>query len=95
MGVNEDEVKAHQRLLDEEAQVKERIDARGNRWRKVYFGGGVHFRNWLDQSIELCGKQNVEVEEVAIKGLQCFDEGGEKLYRIWVKDTKTRILDHS
>ena len=91
MDVNDDEVKAHQKLLDEEAQIKEKIDARGNRWRKVYFGGGVHFRNWLDQTIELRGKQNVEVEEVAVKGLQCFEQVGEKMYRIWVKDTRTRL----
>jgi len=91
MDVNEDEVKIHQKLLDVEAQVKEKVDAQGNRWRKVYFGGGVHFRNWLDQSIELCGKQNVEVEEVEAKGLHCFEHGGEKMYRIWIKDTKNRL----
>lgn len=91
MDMNDSEVKAHQKLLEEEAQVKEKIDTHGNRWRKVYFGGGVHFRNWLDQSIELCGKQNVEVEEIAVKGLQCFEQGGEKMYRIWVKGTKNRL----
>jgi hypothetical protein len=91
MDMNDNEVKAHQKLLDEEAQVKEKIDTHGNRWRKAYFGGGVHFQNWLDQSIELCGKQNVEVEEVAVKGLQCFEQGGEKMYRIWVKDVKNRL----
>ncbi len=90
MDVDDEEVKAHQKLLDDEAQVKEKVDEHGNRWRKVYFGGGVHFRNWLDQSIELCGKDNVQVEEVTARGLKCFEEGGEKMYRIWVRDTKSR-----
>ena len=65
--------------------VRERVDGEGNIWRKVYFGGGAHFRNWLDQTIELCGKENVEVEEIDSRGFKCFEEGGEKMYRIWVK----------
>jgi hypothetical protein len=90
MDVDDEEVKEHQKLLDDEALIKEKVDEHGNRWRKVYFGGGVHFRNWLDQSIELCGKDNVQVEEVAARGFKCFEEGGEKMYRIWVRDTKDR-----
>lgn len=89
MDVDDEEVKAHQKLLDDEAHIKEKVDEHGTRWRKVYFGGGVHFRNWLDQSIELCGRDNVQVEEVAARGFKCFEEGGEKMYRIWVKDTKS------
>ena len=65
--------------------IRERVDGEGNIWRKVYFGGGAHFRNWLDQTIELCGKENVEVEEIDSRGFKCFEEGGEKMYRIWVK----------
>ena len=83
-----EEDKAHQRLLDEEARIKEKIDKRGNKWRKVYFGGGPHFRNWLEQTIELCGKENVEVQEVDLPGLECFAMAGEKMYRIWVREKK-------
>ena len=71
--------------MAEEDLVRERVDEKGNIWRKVYFGGGAHFRNWLDQTTELCGKENVEVEEIDARGLKCFEEGGEKMYRIWVK----------
>lgn len=73
-----------QRLAEEDL-VREKIDASGRRWRKVYFGGGPHFRNWLEQSRELCGDANVEVEEIESKGLACFDQAGEKMYRIWVR----------
>jgi hypothetical protein len=65
-----------------EEQVRERVDEKGNRWRKVYFGGGEHFRNWLEQCREL---GEVEVEEIDSKGFKCFEEGGEKLYRIWMR----------
>ncbi len=73
--------------LAQEEKVRERIDASGDRWTKVYFGGGEHFRNWLDQTIELKGEENVEVEEIDSKGFQCFEASGEKVYRIWVKAT--------
>ena len=62
--------------------IRERADAEGYKWRKVYFGGGEHFKNWLDQCREL---GEVMVEEVDFTGYKCFEEGGEKLYRIWVK----------
>jgi hypothetical protein len=68
--------------IAQEEQVKEKVDEKGNRWRKVYFGGGEHFRNWLTQCKELGG---VEVEEVDSKGFKCFEAGGEKLYRIWMR----------
>jgi hypothetical protein len=71
-----------QERMAEEELVRERIDAKGNRWRKVYFGGGEHFENWLAQCREL---GEVMVEEVDSKGYKCFEEGGEKLYRIWLK----------
>jgi hypothetical protein len=70
-----------ERMAREES-VKERIDEKGNKWRKVYFGGGAHFENWLDQCREL---GEVEVEETDATGFKCFEEGGEKLYRIWLK----------
>jgi hypothetical protein len=76
--------------LAEEELVRERTDEKGNMWRKVYFGGGPHLKNWLDQTIELCGKENVEVEEVDAKGLKCFEEGGEKVYRIWVRKSAAK-----
>jgi coproporphyrinogen III oxidase-like Fe-S oxidoreductase len=33
-----------QRMAEEE-MIRERIDENGNRWTKVYFGGGAHLRN--------------------------------------------------
>ncbi|MEA2039623.1 MAG: hypothetical protein U9N82_07290 [Thermodesulfobacteriota bacterium] len=67
--------------------ITEKTDDQGNRWRKVYFGGGQHFENWLAQCKEL---GEVMVEEVESTGYKCFEMAGEKLYRIWVKmdDTK-------
>lgn len=79
---------AAQRIADE-YEVQEKVDAEGNSWRKVYFGGGAHFQNWLDQVRELRGEENVETEEVDSRGFQCFEEGGEKLYRIWVREKTT------
>ncbi len=69
-----------------EERIQEKVDGEGNRWKKVYFGGGAHFRNWLDQCLELWGEDNIEVEEMDSTGFQCFEEGGEKMYRIWLKD---------
>jgi hypothetical protein len=77
-----EESKERERLAQEEL-VKEKIDAQGNKWRKVYFGGGAHFRNWLEQCREL---GEVEVEEVDSSGFKCFEEAGEKMYRIWMKE---------
>jgi hypothetical protein len=71
-----------QERMAEEELIRERVDAKGDKWRKVYFGGGKHFINWLDQCREL---GEVMVEEVDSAGYKCFEEGGEKLYRIWVK----------
>jgi hypothetical protein len=76
------EEEERERLAREEL-VRERVDEKGNKWRKVYFGGGAHFRNWLEQCREL---GEVEVEEVDSKGFRCFEESGEKLYRIWMKE---------
>ena len=72
----------NKRMAQEEL-IREQIDENGTKWRKVYFGGGLHFRNWLEQCKEL---GEVRVEEVDSTGLSCFEEGREKLYRIWVKE---------
>jgi len=74
--------KTIQERMADEVRVKEKIDDQGNRWTKVYFGGGEHFKGWLAQCEEL---GEVLVEEVDPTGYRCFDEAGEKLYRIWVK----------
>jgi len=76
-----------QERVAEEELVQERIDEEGNTWRKVYFGGGEHFENWLAQCREL---GEVIVEEVDSRGYKCFEEGGEKLYRIWMKIDVTK-----
>jgi len=68
--------------MAEEEKLIERVDARGVKWKKVYFGGGEHFKNWLAQCREL---GEVEVEEVNSRGYKCFEEAGEKLYRIWLR----------
>jgi len=70
-----------ERLADEEL-VREKIDENGKKWQKVYFGGGEHFKNWLEQCKEL---GEVEVEEVDATGFKCYEDSGEKLFRIWVK----------
>lgn len=75
-------LKTVQERMAEEELIRERIDEDGNAWSKVYFGGGAHFRNWLEQCREL---GPVMVEEVDSKGYACFEAAGEKLYRIWVK----------
>jgi len=71
-------------------EVIERTDVNGNKWIKVYTGGGIHFENWLEQVIDIYGKVNVEVEEMNSTGLICFEKGGEKAFRIWVKDAVAR-----
>ncbi len=73
--------------MAEEERVREKVDKEGNRWKKVYCGGGGHFRNWLKQLLELWGEENIEVEEIDSQGFRCYEEGGEKMYRIWVKNS--------
>lgn len=68
-----------------ERALTERTDARGRKWRKAYFGGGAHFRGWLEQFLEIYGADNIEVEEVPFTGLACYDRSGEKMYRIWAR----------
>ena len=84
------ERKSIQERIAEEDLVKERIDEEGNKWEKVYFGGGQHFKNWLEQCEEL---GEVIVEEVNSTGYKCFEDGGEKLYRIWMKAGETKEDD--
>ena len=76
-----------QQRLAEEEELRKRTDENGIEWTKVYFGGGSHYRNWLSQFIELKGEENVEVEEMDPSGFQCYEESGEKMYRIWIKDS--------
>ena len=78
----ENEIETIQERMAKEDLIKERIDEEGNKWRKIYFGGGAHFQNWLEQCKEL---GEVMVEEADPTGYKCFEEGGEKLYRIWMK----------
>jgi len=75
-------------LMKQEEMVKERIDKNGQRRIKKYIGGGVHFLNWLEQYREIYGEEKVEIEEIDPKGFSCFIKGNEKMFRIWVKETK-------
>lgn len=70
--------------LAEEKAVREKVDDEGNKWKKVYFGGGDHFRNWLGQYQELGFE--LEMEEVDPTRSKRFEPWGEKIYRIWVRD---------
>jgi len=79
-------MKSIQERMCEEDRVQERKDEEGNVWHKAYFGGGEHFENWLVQCKEL---GEVMVEEVDATGYKCFEKGGEKLYRIWMKKERT------
>ena len=78
----EDHIKTIQERMAEEDLIQERIDKQGNKWRKIYFGGGEHCRRWVEQFREL---GEVQMEEVDPRGFKCFEEGGEKLYRVWLK----------
>jgi hypothetical protein len=73
------------RKIAEEGTIQQRTDPAGKVWRKVYSGGGDHYRSWLAQCREVYGEENVLVEEVDSAGWRCYDESGEKLYRIWVR----------
>ena len=68
-----------------EARAEERMDASGNRWRKVYTGGGAHFRHWLEQFKEIYGEENLVVEEDDPSGYTCFEQSGEPMFSIWLK----------
>ena len=78
------EITVEERMRQEEL-VREKTDEQGTTWYKVYFGGGEHYKGWLAQCRELYGEENVMVEEMDPTGFTCFEQGGEKLYRIWAK----------
>jgi len=71
--------------IAQEEKVREKTDEKGSKWKKLYFGGGAHFTNWLSQVEEIYGKENIEVEEIDPTGFKCFEGGGEKMYRIWAR----------
>ena len=79
-----EEMTLEERMRQEEC-VKYKYDSGGNKWQKIYFGGGAHFRNWLEQCIEIYGSDNIEIEEIDSAGFKCFEDAGEKLYRIWAR----------
>lgn len=51
-------------------------------------GGGLHFVSWLEQFREVYGEDSVVVEEVVAPVFSCYGRGGEKLFRIWVKEER-------
>jgi hypothetical protein len=79
-----------ERMRHEES-IQERIDQKGVTWRKIYFGGGAHFRNWLSQCIEIYGEENIAIEDVDPSGFRCFEGSDEKMHRIWVKENKGTV----
>jgi hypothetical protein len=85
-GIQVDQENQIQQRMAEEEKIQQRVDEDGTKWTKVYFGGGAHFRNWVSQFVELKGEENVKVEEADSRGFQCYEESGEKMYRIWIKD---------
>lgn len=76
--------------MAETDRIHKRVDENGDTWRKVYIGGGIHCQNWIDQFKEL---GEIEVEEVDPKGFRCFEETGEKLFRIWLKMDPAKLDD--
>lgn len=80
--MNEERLNDYPERMAEEERVQERVDALGNKWRKVYVGGGAHFKNWLEQCREI---GEAELEEIDSSGFKCYERSGEKLYRIWMK----------
>ena len=83
--MNDEYLDSIRERMAQEEQVQERVDEKGDRWIKAYFGGGSHFQNWLEQCREL---GEVQVEEIDPMGFRCYEENGEKVYRIWVKSKK-------
>jgi hypothetical protein len=71
--------------LNAETIREERTDSSGIRWRKVYTGGGAHFRHWLEQFKEIYAEENLSVEEEDPAGFACFEQSGEKMYSVWLK----------
>ena len=71
--------------LRNKSTAEERTDSSGGRWRKVYTGGGSHFRHWLEQFKEIYAEENILVEEEDPTGFACFEQAGEKMYSVWLK----------
>ena len=78
--------------MAQEEEIREKTDKEGSKWLKLYFGGGTHFKNWLSQIEEIYGRENIEIEEVDPTGFKCFEEGKEKLCRIWVKENAKKQI---
>jgi hypothetical protein len=79
--------------MRQEESIQERTDQKGVKWRKLYFGGGAHFRNWLTQCIEIYGEENIAIEDIDSTGFRCFEESEEKMHRIWVKERKDKRIE--
>ena len=71
--------------INDEPRATEKMDASGTQWRKVYTGGGSHFRHWLEQFKEVYGEENLVVEEDDPSGYTCFEQSGEPMFSIWLK----------
>ncbi len=71
--------------LNAETVREERTDSSGVRWRKVYTGGGAHFRHWLEQFKEIYAEENLSVVEEDPAGFACFEQSGEKMYSVWLR----------
>lgn len=74
--------------IAQEEQNRERMDRNGTRWRKIYVGGGAHFKNWLQQCKEIYGEENLQIEEVDSPGPKCYEESSEKQLRVWARIDK-------
>ncbi len=72
-------------IMNGEDAVREKTDQHGNKWKKVYTGGGSHFTNCFDQYKEIYGEENIMVEECDTAVGKCYTESNEKMKRIWVK----------
>ena len=71
--------------IQDDPQATKKTDGSGNKWRKVYTGGGSHFRHWLEQFKEVYGEENLLVEEEDPSGYTCFEQSGEPMFSIWLK----------
>ena len=77
-----DQEEAFYGRIAEEKKIREKVDKEDNRWNSLLWWW-PRFRNWLSQFVELKGEENVKAEEADSRGFQCYEESGEKMYRIW------------
>jgi hypothetical protein len=75
-----------EKVTKEKNQLKKRTDTEEGKWVKKYVGGGAHFLNWLKQFIEIYGEENVKTEEIDPAGFSCYEDGKEKMFKIWVRE---------